>query len=139
MLAALRSPGFGCGDDDLLRHRLAGGGWDYRVAGAAGTAPVAAGLRALPDLHADRWWLEVSELVGPVVDERRLLPLALDGPRWREAWRRLRFVLDQARQFTEALGGRPPGVPGVGRRPAGRGRPGRPRWCCPRATSTPSG
>ncbi|MGH9093060.1 MAG: UvrD-helicase domain-containing protein, partial [Acidimicrobiales bacterium] len=104
VVAALRSPGFGCGDDDLLRHRLGGGGWDYRVDGG-GDGPVAAGLRALRALHDDRWWLEVSELVARVVEERRLLPLCLDGPRWREAWRRLRFVLDQARQFTEGPAG----------------------------------
>src|SRR5208283_3832717 len=30
VLAALRSPAFGCGDDDLLRHRLARGSWDCR-------------------------------------------------------------------------------------------------------------
>jgi len=59
-------------------------------------------MAALRALHDDRWWLEVSELVGRVVDERRLLPIALDGPQWRDAWRRLRFVLDQARRFTES-------------------------------------
>src|SRR5690606_13522776 len=29
VVAALRSPAFACGDDDLLRHRQAGGRWDY--------------------------------------------------------------------------------------------------------------
>jgi ATP-dependent exoDNAse (exonuclease V) beta subunit len=104
VLAALRSPGFGCGDDDLLRHRLAGGGWDYRYPPSAG-GPVAAGLDALRELHEARWWLEVSGLVDLVVEQRRLLPLSLDGRQWREAWRRLRYVLDQARKFTEASPG----------------------------------
>jgi ATP-dependent exoDNAse (exonuclease V) beta subunit len=102
LIAALRSPAFGCGDDDLVRHKLGGGRWDYRRPGGPAEGPVATGMAALRALHDDRWWLEVSELVGRVVDERRLLPIALDGPQWRDAWRRLRFVLDQARRFTES-------------------------------------
>ncbi|HEX3947809.1 MAG TPA: UvrD-helicase domain-containing protein, partial [Acidimicrobiales bacterium] len=108
VVAALRSPGFGCGDDDLVRFRMAGGHWDFRAdppSSVPGDDPVVAGLQALGELHAGRWWSEVSELVGRVVDDRRLLPLALDDPRWREAWRRLRFVVDQARQFTDAVPG----------------------------------
>ena len=30
LVAALRSPGFGCGDDDLMSYVAAGGRWDYR-------------------------------------------------------------------------------------------------------------
>jgi ATP-dependent helicase/nuclease subunit A len=100
VVGALRSPGFGCGDDDLLRHRLAGGTWDYR-AGRAGDGPVGEGLAALAELHRVRWWHGVRQLVGMVVERRRLMQTALDGPQWRESWRRLRFVLDQASQFAE--------------------------------------
>ena len=59
-------------------------------------------MAALRSLHDDRWWLDVSELVGRIIEDRQLLPIALDGPQWREARRRLRFVLDQARRFTES-------------------------------------
>lgn len=104
VVAALRSPAFACGDDDLLRHRQAGGRWDYRTDRST-EGPVADAFAALRALHDDRWWLEVSELVARVVEQRRLLPLCLDGPRWREAWRRLRWVVDQARQFTESSAG----------------------------------
>ena len=108
VVAALRSPGFACGDDDLLRHRLNGGRWDYRLdapAWAGGDDPVGLGLRRLRDLHEARTWTGVSELVARVVDETRQLCAALDGPRWREEWRRLRFVMDQARQFAETSPG----------------------------------
>ncbi|MGC8471497.1 MAG: UvrD-helicase domain-containing protein [Acidimicrobiales bacterium] len=105
VVAALRSPGFGCGDDDLLRHRSSGGVWDYRLdppPGVAADDPVRRGLLELRSLHAARSWTSVSELVTRVVDEARLLDAALDEMRWREEWRRLRFVVDQARQFTES-------------------------------------
>ena len=108
VVAALRSPGFGCGDDDLLRHRSIGGVWDYRLdppPRAAVDDPVRRGLLELRSLHASRTWTSVSELVTRVVDETRLLGAALDGMRWREEWRRLRFVVDQARQFTETSPG----------------------------------
>ena len=102
LVAALRSPAFGCGDDDLVRHKLGGGRWDYRRPGGPDAGPVAAAMAALRSLHDDRWWLDVSELVGRIIEERQLLPIALDGPQWRDGWRRLRFVLDQARRFTES-------------------------------------
>ncbi|MGH9082304.1 MAG: 3'-5' exonuclease, partial [Acidimicrobiales bacterium] len=107
VVAALRSPGFGCGDDDLVRHRLARGGWDYRLDPPPETAggPVASGLGWLRQVHEKRAWLEVSELVRLVIDDRRLMLLALDDRRWREGWRRLRFVADLARQFTESSPG----------------------------------
>jgi ATP-dependent exoDNAse (exonuclease V) beta subunit len=109
VVAALRSTAFGCGDDDLLEFRLRGGRWDYRTAARQpdlGPAnPVTTGLAALRDLHDGRWWCDVGELVGRVVNDRRLLALALDTARPREAWRRLRFVADEARRFADAFGG----------------------------------
>ena len=108
VVAALRTPAFGCGDDDLLRHRSKGGLWDYRLDPSAGEPaedPVQRGLLVLRGLHASRTWTGVSELVTKVVDEARLLGAALDGPRWREEWRRLRFVVDQARHFGETSPG----------------------------------
>jgi ATP-dependent helicase/nuclease subunit A len=108
VVGALRSAGFGCGDDDLVRFRLAGGRWDFRrdpPGGLPPDDPVVAGLGALRAHYDARWWCDVSVLVDRVVEDRRLLLLALDGPRWREAWRRLRFVVDQARLFADASGG----------------------------------
>jgi ATP-dependent exoDNAse (exonuclease V) beta subunit len=106
--AALRSALFGCGDDDLLEYRLHGGGWDYRApppAELSAEHPVVAGQRSLAALHKERWWQDVSGLIERVTEDRWLLGLALDQPRHREAWRRLRFVADQARHFVDAFGG----------------------------------
>lgn len=107
-VAALRTTLFGCGDDDLVAYHQAGGSWDYRrqppeVLGPL--HPVARAMASLAELHGRRWWGEVSTLVGQVLEERRVLELALDGGRPREVWRRLRFVADQARQFDEGGGG----------------------------------
>lgn len=108
VVGALRTPAWGCGDDDLLRFKVAGGDWDYRRPlpdGLDERGPVAEGLAALCDLYESRAWTTVSDLVARVVDERKLLAAALEGSHWREEWRRLRFVADQARQFTESSNG----------------------------------
>ena len=106
IVAALRSPMFACGDDDLVEHRGADGSWDYRKPPPENLpdGPVAAGLSSLHQLHDERWWHDVSGLIQRVLAERRLLELALDDRRPRDVWRRLHFVTDQARAFTDAYG-----------------------------------
>ena len=107
LVAALRSPAFGCGDDDLLRFSQAGGRWDYRVDPPASLPPddpVVAAMAALHDLHKRRWWESINGIVEAVIRERRLFELAFAHRRPRERWQRLRFVLDQARAFAEAGG-----------------------------------
>ncbi len=104
VVAALRAPGFGCRDDQLVEFAQAGGHWDYRREppdGLAAHHPVVAGLRALRDLHVTRWWESVSETVGRVIRERRLLELAVAYDRPRDHWRRTQFVADAARSFSE--------------------------------------
>jgi ATP-dependent exoDNAse (exonuclease V) beta subunit len=104
VLAALRSPAFGCADDELCAHRAVGGTWDPSLAGA-GTGPVAGALAELRAAHAGKWWKSVSTLVSDVVVDHNLLALALTEGRPRESWRRIRFLLDQARLFDESHGG----------------------------------
>jgi ATP-dependent helicase/nuclease subunit A len=107
IVAALRSAYLGCGDDDLVAHRRAGGRWDYRIGpeGPAGDGPVAAGMALLDELHRQRWWCDVSGLIDLVLERGHLFELALDQRRHRDLWRRLRFVADQARQFADTHGG----------------------------------
>jgi ATP-dependent exoDNAse (exonuclease V) beta subunit len=108
IVAALRSPSLGCGDDDLLEYKLAGGRWNYRDEpphGLAGAHPVVDGMRRLRELHDQRWWFDVSSLMERVLAEFRLYELALDDRRHRERWRRLRFVVGEARLFADAFGG----------------------------------
>ncbi|HMD44704.1 MAG TPA: UvrD-helicase domain-containing protein [Acidimicrobiales bacterium] len=108
VVAALRSTVFGCGDDELFEFRDAGGVWDYRRRAPERLDPdhaVAAGQRALAVLHEERQWHDAGRLVERVLAERRMLALALGAARPRESWRRLRFVADQARRYSDAFGG----------------------------------
>jgi ATP-dependent helicase/nuclease subunit A len=105
VLATLRSPGFGCGDDDLYAHHAAGGGWDPRSVPTDLHGPVADALGVLGSYHDMRWWSSVGALVSQVVADRHLMSLALADDRPRETWRRIRFLMDQARLFDESNGG----------------------------------
>jgi ATP-dependent helicase/nuclease subunit A len=107
VVAALRSPGFACSDVDLVDWRVAGGKWDHRTPppdGIAADHPVADAMAALARYHQMRADLPVDRLVELVIRERRLIELTFALRRPRDHWRRLRFVLDQARAFVEAGG-----------------------------------
>jgi ATP-dependent exoDNAse (exonuclease V) beta subunit len=107
VLAALRSPGLACGDDDLVTWRQAGGHWDPRAQVPAGLEnhPVAGALAVLARLHDERWWHEPSAMVALAFDELRSFELCLAYHRPRDHWHRLRWLLDQARLFDETVGG----------------------------------
>ena len=107
LVAALRSPGFGCGDDDLMSYVAAGGRWDYRrtpPVALAADHPVVVGLAWLRRSYEQRWWQPVSTTIDHVIRDRRLLELGTLDRRPRERWQRLRFILDQARAFMDAGG-----------------------------------
>jgi ATP-dependent exoDNAse (exonuclease V) beta subunit len=108
VVAALRTPGFACGDDDLFTWRKRHGGrWDHQGPlpdGAPADHPVGLGLWWLGELHRDRLWLSPSQVLERIVRERRLMELAIAERRPRDLWRRLRFVLDQCRAWEEAGG-----------------------------------
>jgi ATP-dependent helicase/nuclease subunit A len=106
VVAALRTPALACGDDDLVRHRQAGGSWDpFAPASGGGVEPVLRALGVLAALHERSRWLEPSALIVSVIEELHLFELALVHPRPRDHWHRLRWVLDQSRAFDESLGG----------------------------------
>ncbi|HKE72390.1 MAG TPA: UvrD-helicase domain-containing protein [Acidimicrobiales bacterium] len=108
-VAALRSPLFACGDDDLYRYRRDHeGSFDHTRPPPDGVPPgdpVAAGLAYLRAMHAERRWLTPSELADRVVRDRRVLELGEADGRPRDLWRRIRFVVDQARAWTDATDG----------------------------------
>ena len=106
LVSALRSAAFGCGDDELLAFRQAGGRWDLRRdPPPPAPASVTSALAELRALHDQRWWMSVSTIVEKVLRELRFFELAFARPRPRDRWRRLRWVLDQARAFEEDGGG----------------------------------
>jgi ATP-dependent exoDNAse (exonuclease V) beta subunit len=103
VVAALRSPAYGCSDAALATHAGLHGGWDYRRDPPADSpAPVVEGLASLHGLWRMRWWRTVSGTVDAVVRERRLLELAARHRRPRDHWRRIRFLLDQSRAWEDA-------------------------------------
>ena len=105
LLAALRSALFGCGDDDLWAWRQAGGSIRIYSEVEGGSGPVADALAYLRRLHHRSRWMTPSELLAAIVADRRMYELAGSGPRSRDAWRRLRFVVDQARAWAQTSRG----------------------------------
>lgn len=109
LVSALRSPLFGCGDDDLFEFYVEHGGrWDVRrppPEALPADHPVVEALRYLGALHTERTWSTPSELLERVVRERHVLELGVDAGRFRDVSRRVRFVVDQARAFGDAAGG----------------------------------
>jgi ATP-dependent helicase/nuclease subunit A len=108
LVTALRSPLYGCGDDDLFRYRVThGGAWRItadRPPELPSGDPVVAALDHLRALHEARWWASPSELLERLVADRRVLELGFAQRRPRDLWRRIRFVVDQARAFADARG-----------------------------------
>ena len=98
-----------CGDDDLFRFKVERRGrWSYRAEQpdtVPADDPVLAGLRYLRGLHDERHWLAPSELLDRIARDRRALELGFAEGRPRDVWRRLRFVIDQARAWSDATGG----------------------------------
>lgn len=107
VVAALRSPLYGCGYDDLLAFTEANGRFalDRVVPDELRGTVVGAGIEHMALLATHKWWDEPSELLIRLIDERHAMALPARGRRARDTWRRLRYVVDQARAFAESGGG----------------------------------
>jgi ATP-dependent exoDNAse (exonuclease V) beta subunit len=109
LLTALRTPLLGCGDDDLFRFRVERGGrWSYLVEQpdtVPADDPVRVALVYLGSLYARRQWCAPSELLDRIARDRRALELGFGEGRPRDVWRRIRFVIDQARAWSDATAG----------------------------------
>jgi ATP-dependent exoDNAse (exonuclease V) beta subunit len=108
LVAALRTPLFGCGDDDLARFKVTHGGRFHlrdQPESVPPDDPVAVALAYLRARADDRRWLAPSELLDRIARDRRALELGFAEGRPRDVWRRHRFVIDQARAWHEATGG----------------------------------
>ena len=108
LVATLRSRLFGCSDADLYEWKAAGGRFDLLGRSPAALAvgqPVHDAVTELGELASRARLLAPSELLDELCVSRRLFELAMSGSRARDVWRRLRFVIDQARAWSEAGGG----------------------------------
>ncbi len=107
LVAALRSALYGCSDVDLFTFRQAGGRWDLRSTPPPSLEPdhpVLSALAHLRSLREQRWWLTPSAMLARVVRERHAFLLGFGSARPADVWRRLRFLIDQARAFEQASG-----------------------------------
>ena len=103
LMAALRSTAFSCSDVELLQFVDGGGRFDYLHPGSA-TGPVAEALAVLREFNKKCGLNPPDELIEEFIRERRLVELSFDRRRPRERWRRLRFVVEQARAYQRAGG-----------------------------------
>ena len=107
LVAALRSTMFGCGDDDLWRWKRGGGRFVIysEIDGPEADGPVGSALHYLRRAANAARWLAPSEVLTMIAADRRMFEVAATGPRARDSWRRLRFVIDQARAWSETSHG----------------------------------
>ena len=107
LVTTLRSTLFGCGDDDLWTWKQARGSFNLLAPAPEGQEdhPVGVAIAYLRDLYRRSRWLPPSEILGALAVDRRMFEVAVFGPRARDSWRRLRFVIDQARAWSEVENG----------------------------------
>jgi len=106
IVSALRTPLFGCSDRHLYEWKVTHNqGWNWRqLPTELGDHPVAVGLRCLGELAERVRYSTPSQLLSWLVQERYVMELALARRDHRDVWRRVRFVIDQARAWSEAGG-----------------------------------
>ncbi|HEX4982482.1 MAG TPA: UvrD-helicase domain-containing protein, partial [Ilumatobacteraceae bacterium] len=106
LVAALRSPVYGCSDVELYEWVTAGGRWNIWRDPPDGLAahPVAEAVAHVRSVAERISWQTPADLLAAIADERRLLDVALDSPDARDVWRRVRYVIDQARAWSDAGG-----------------------------------
>ncbi|BAN02196.1 UvrD-helicase domain-containing protein [Ilumatobacter coccineus] len=108
LIAALRSPLYGCSDVDLYEYHQAHRRWSLRndtPDQLGDDHPVVSALAHLRTLWEQRWWITPANMLERVLRERHGFLLGYGTRRPAEVWRRLRFLVDQARSFEESNGG----------------------------------
>ena len=106
MVEALRSPLYGCSDVELWEWKHQGGSWNpwAPIPDGLGDHPVAAAIAHVRSVAERIGWASPADLLAAIADDRRVLDLALAGPDGRDVWRRIRYVIEQARAWADAGG-----------------------------------
>ncbi|MCI0817709.1 MAG: UvrD-helicase domain-containing protein [Chloroflexi bacterium] len=101
---ALRSPAFACSDVDLAAFATDNRGrFDYLRSDLDGRdGPVAEALRILRGYHGSRHETSLASLVEKLIWERRVVEVGTIDQGDRNAFRRARFLVEQARAFERA-------------------------------------
>lgn len=95
VVAALRSPAFACGDDELAAWRAKGGTWNV-YDDTADDSVVGEAMLVLRSLRERARFMDVPAIVHMIIEDRGLFHSAFGHVRQREPWNRLRFIADQA-------------------------------------------
>ena len=99
-VAALLSGVFACSHEELRTWRAAGGRWDHSAPRPEGPPlghPVGEAMACLARWAAGAPWASPATLLDRIVRERAVMEAAFAQPRQREAWNRIRFLIEQAR------------------------------------------
>ena len=105
-VTALRSSLFGCGDDDLFAYKRDGGSFTVSapVKDELAHTPVGRAMTYLNELFRGSRWATPAELLTDLAVDRRVLEAASatePSSRARDQWGRVRFVIDQARAWSD--------------------------------------
>ncbi|MGA1828085.1 UvrD-helicase domain-containing protein [Microbacterium sp.] len=105
-VTALRSSLFGCGDDDLFTYKRDGGSFTVSapVKDELADTPVGRAMSYLNGLFRRSRWATPAELLTDLAVDRRVLEAATTtepSSRARDQWGRVRFVIDQARAWSD--------------------------------------
>ena len=106
LVESLRSPLYGCSDVELWQWKAGGGNWNLWATPPTGFSdhPVADAITHVRSVAERVGTTSAADLLAAVADERRLFDLALAGADARDVWRRLRYVIEQARAWADAGG-----------------------------------
>ena len=107
IVSALRTPLFGCSDRHLYEWKVTHDQpWRLITEAPAElqSHPVARALICLREVSTRIKYSTPSQLLSWLVEERCVMELALVQRDSRDVWRRVRFVVDQARAWSEAGG-----------------------------------
>lgn len=104
IVAALRTPELACGDDALAEYRDNGGQWriDERAPVGLESHAVTRALAEIGRLHSSRHELGAAGTLDAIVTRWRAAVLTSALRRREEASRRIRLVVDQARELADA-------------------------------------
>ena len=101
VIAALKSPVFGCSDVDIFRHMNSGNSLNALEQDSLSPGRVRKSLEIIRQFHLKKPVVSVPRLIEEIVRERSLAGYAL-AEKWpRERWRKYQLIIDKARILSD--------------------------------------